>query len=75
MVQLETLTESERVKVLEHWPRVVLPSRHAVNSFVWAADPPRFGVMAFRYHQKDPELFCDILGGREPCADQAFPDR
>ncbi|MDF1552172.1 MAG: hypothetical protein P1P84_03870 [Deferrisomatales bacterium] len=73
VVQLDTMAEPKRSEVLDCWPSAVLPSRQAVNHFVWASNPPRFGVMAYRFHQADPGFFCDILAGRYHASDRGIP--
>ncbi len=73
VVQIETLREAERDQVLALWPKKTLPSREAINLFLWALDPPRFGVMAYRFHRLAPGLFRDVLSGRHVVADQSIP--
>jgi hypothetical protein len=73
VAQIGTLEGVEQTKVLQLWPGEVLPSRYAVNLFLWAHDPPRFGIMAYRFHQRDPRLFHDILAGHFVASDQSIP--
>ncbi len=63
VVQIKTMKEPEKTKVLDLWPGEVLSGFENINVFVWAANPDRFAVMAYRFFLSNPEIMPLLLRG------------
>jgi len=64
-VQIESMQEDDRRKVLALWPGEKLQAETHVNSMIWGAAPHRFGVMAYRMWKEHlTDLVKRILTGK-----------
>lgn len=73
VVQIHTMNKPEKTKVLGLWPGEVLSSFENINDFVWASNPNRFAVMAYRFFLTHPKIMQSILSGKLKSADRAIP--
>ena len=73
VVQIHTMNEPEKTKVLGLWPGEALSSFENINNFVWASNPNRFAVMAYRFFLTHPKILLSILGGKVKSGDHAIP--
>lgn len=64
ITQIETMKEPHKTKVLSLWPEEKLPSIYAINSFIWMADPNKFGVMSYRFFKTKPAILRQILDSK-----------
>lgn len=63
VVQIHTMKEPEKTKVLGLWPGEVFESIENINILVWAFDPNRFAIMAYRFFLNSPKIMQSILDG------------
>ena len=74
VVQIETMKEPEKVEVLKLWPKTVHRSELAINSFTWAFNPHKFGIMSYRYFLENPSFMASVLAGEVDSGDKAIPN-
>lgn len=64
VVQIETMGEPHKSKVISLWGNDKLPSLYAINPFFWMMDPDRFAVLSHRLFKSYPEIVRHILDGK-----------
>jgi len=73
VVQIHTMKEPEKTKLLDLWSGEVFSSFENINNFTWASDPNRFAVMAYRFFLNHPKIVQSILDGKvKSCNDELF---
>lgn len=69
-VQIATLRDKDEVAGL--WPGAAFSHDGAINTMVWAADPSRFGLRAWRRYRAEPTILDEMLDGRFESGDSIF---
>ncbi len=64
VVQIETMKEPEKTRVLNLWRGEVLSGIENINTIVWALNPNRFAIMAYRFFLRNPAIMQSILDGK-----------
>lgn len=61
ITQIGTLSGDFRNKVLSLCTEEQFPSIYAINSFMWTADPNKFGLMSYRFYESQPGIFKEFM--------------
>ena len=73
-IQIETMKDREKSKVLELYPDDIFTSAVEINSLNHAMNPHKFGVMSYRYFKKYPDILKSIFNGEIKSGDKFFFD-
>lgn len=63
VVQIETMRNEEKTKVMGLWPDKKFETAYEINTLTWASAPNMFGIMSYRYHHENPDFIKSIFKG------------